>query len=134
MKQQTINMTPKKVSRIIFPKLKMIWEGKKAAAAAFKGQMDFEQWVINEQQAQDERFLNNFVKGSAPIEGVEEGWVGPEEFMGMMKEPLGPKEALLEQAHEIRRQLDEAIDNDEFEKCENLQKILDIIEIKYNKL
>lgn len=133
MKQQIINMN-KKVNRIKFAKLKLEWEGKKTAAAVFKGTMDYENWVIRQQLEQDEKFLSDYAKGSAPIEGDDEGWVGPEEFMGMMKQPLGPKEQLYQQAVDIRRQLDEAIENDEYEKCDNLQKILDVIEIKYNKL
>ena len=47
---------------------------------------------------------------------------------------LTDKELLYEKAVEVRKQLDEAINNDDFESAKALQELLNVIEKKYNRL
>ena len=47
---------------------------------------------------------------------------------------LTDKELLYEKAVEVRKQLDKAIELNEFKKAKQLQELLNIIEIKYKKL
>ena len=120
-----------RANRLKFPTLKMQWEGRKGSAATFVGMKQYEEWA-----------MGLSTPTGPPIqfdkETVDE-WMTPEEFQqslenGSLNEILTPKEALWQQGVEIRRQLDDAIANEEFERCRALQQVLDVIEIKYNNL
>ena len=105
--------------------MKMKWEAKLAAIAAMKGIKDYEEWAMG------------LTPELPPTQGAVEGfhytmdWTSPEE---MFAGPKTDKELLFEKAVEIRRQLDEAIGADDYERAGALQKLLDVIETKYNKL
>lgn len=64
----------------------------------------------------------------------------PEDFFAAEIDQFGnirnisEAEMLLEQARELRKQLDNAIQNEEYDKAKILQDTLDKVQIKYNKL
>ena len=118
-----------RVNRIKWDKLKLRWDGRKAAAAAFKGIKDYEEWAMSLSAPLTEDELE-FARGLAPL---EEGPETPEDYFKLNK-PRSDKERLMEQAKEIRAQLDLAIAEERYEAAEILQKTLNVIEIKYNKL
>lgn len=110
-----------------FDVLKLKWNGRLGAAHSFMGIKNYEEWAMGL---------------STPDEGAglyspetSSEWMTPEEFSEMHL-PVGrtPKEIVFEQAMAIREQLEEAIANDEFEKCDALQQVLNVLETKYNKL
>ena len=117
-----------RVSIIKFPAIKMRWEAKLAAIAAMKGIKDYEEWAIG----LSDPLTNPHIPPIEPhhIQWVED-WTSAEDlFAG----PKSDKELLLEKAIAIREQITEAIAEDDFERASVLQKTLDIIESKYNKL
>ena len=117
-----------KVNRIRFAKLKQEWLAKLSSIYAFKGIKDYDEWAIG---------ASDPLPPPPAIDHIQwvQDWTGPEEFFGGgLNTPKSEKELLLDKAREIRRQLDEAIDQDDFERAQALQNLLDVIEIKYNKL
>ena len=121
----------KKVNRIRWDKLKLEWDGRLGAAYAFKGIKDYEEWAMSMSPPIDPR--------TGDILPLEEGWMGPEDFgqmdgFGNIGAPQTDKERLFAQAMAIREQLEEAIAVEDYEKAEILQKTLNVLEIKYNKL
>ena len=120
-------MNPKRVNRIKWSVMKMKWNGRLGAAHSFMGIKNYEEWAMG-------LTTPNEGAGLYSPETSSE-WMSPEEF-GELHEPVGltPKEIVYEQAMAIKEQLEEAIANDEFEKCDALQQVLNILERKYNKL
>ena len=58
----------------------------------------------------------------------------PESFHFEVGRPMNDKELLYNKAQEVRKQLENAIENEDYEKAQLLQHTLDVIERKYNKL
>ena len=112
-----------KVNRIQFPTILMKWNAKLQSAINFKGNLDYEEWVINQQAGADAEMLGGWDFNDTP-----------ESFYSNPQQAPSDKEALLEQARAVRILLDEAIADDEFEKASSLQEVLNTLEIKYNKL
>ena len=118
-----------RVNRIKWSKLKLKWEGRLGAAHAFMGIKDYEEWAMGLTTPQPPPV--GFDKETASE------WLTPQEFDEMHEQlniPRTEKELLFEKAVAIREQLDKAIANDEYEKASLLQRTLDVIELKYNRL
>ncbi len=118
----------KKANRILFDKIKMQWDILKMSSAYIHA----ESKIIGEAEKGND--LTGFTQhDSVSYTSTPESFHFEVDNFGNMKH-IGAKEALLEKAKEVRKQLDEAIDNDEFEKAELLQQALNAIQTKYNKL
>ena len=127
-----------KVNRIKWSKIKLQWETKLRSAAAFKGIRDYEEWAISQTPPQIdniERAIMDELRGVAPLEDpfIDNSWMTPE---GLDRGSQGAteKERLFNHAKEVRKQIDAAIDREDYEAAAILQKTLDVIEIKFNKL
>ncbi len=59
--------------------------------------------------------------------------MGPEDFF-RTEQPLNDEESLLKKAREVKKKLDDAIQDEDYTKAQMFQNILDGLEIKYNKL
>ena len=119
-----------RVNRIKWSKLKLKWEGRLGAAHAFMGIKDYEEWAMGLTTPQPPPMAFD--------EETANEWLTPEEF-GALHDPVSltpksEKELLFEKAVAIREQLDKAIADDEYEKASLLQRTLDVIELKYNRL
>ncbi len=60
--------------------------------------------------------------------------MGPEQFFSTSTGSVDEAESLLSKAREVRKKLDDAIQNDDYIKAQTFQNILNGLEIKYNKL
>ena len=124
-----------KVNRSKWATLKMQWEAKLRSIAAFKGIKDYEEWAMGMTPPQP---LGNPLEGF--MDSLEEGefefreWT-PEEFhKAHTPVPTTEKEKLFAQAKEIREQINKAITDEDYEKADILQRTLDVIKLKYDKL
>ncbi len=122
----------RKANRILFDKLSIRWRTDLGIAQAFKGIMNYEEWAMRQSPPQDEYY--------AAAEEIVKG-LSPEEFAKFESDPFGnvapqrtEKEKLYNQALEIRAQINRAVEEEEYEVAEVLQRTLDVIELKYNKL
>ena len=137
-----------RVNAIKWPLIKMKWEAKLRSVATFKGVMDYEEWAISQSEPirmdnpfkgmmEDVDNLEDFLRGAEP---QSQGWVDPEKMFKMddgaymFRGDLGEKEKLFEQAKQIRKQINDAISQEDYEKADILQKTLDVIKLKYDKL
>ena len=90
----------------------------------------------------ERKIINDATQGIDTTGHMREqfGPMNAEQFFEFEVDSLGnmksvtEKDILLDKAREVRNQLEEAIDNDEFEKAELLQRTLNAIQSKYNKL
>ena len=118
-----------RVNRMKFPTLKMQWEGRKGAAHTFVGMKQYEEWAMAQSPPMDPQ--------TGEVLPLSEGWMDPEgysDIFGNVGRPLNEKEILFEQAVAIREQIESAIAVEDYEKADVLQKTLDVIKIKYDKL
>ena len=123
----------KRVNRIKWPQMKMAWELKKMASA----------YILAERQIIDDASRGIDTTGHiAETQGYtfytsstspEEHFAKEVDIFGNLK-PFDEKESILEKARNVRKKLDEAIANDEFEKAEIYQITLDALQRKYDKL
>ena len=125
--------TNKRVNRIRFDKLLMEWKGKLGAVYAFKGIKDYEEWAMG--LATPQQPLDDTIIRLATSEEISE-FMSPEGFRDAFgsSRPMTEKEILFQQAVSIREQIENAIAEENYEKADILQKTLDVIELKYNKL
>jgi len=117
-----------RVNRSQWAKLKLQWDGRLRAAAAFKGIKDYEEWAMTQSEPLHLEELGGW-------EGLGEAFTEftPEDFY-KAHAPLGEKEKLFAQAKEIREQINKAITDEDYEKADILQRTLDVIKLKYDKL
>lgn len=108
----------------------MAWLGKLGSVYAFKGIKDYEEWAMGMTPPQPPvNPLEGFM-GEGEWEVRE--WT-PEEF-AKAHAPLGEKDRLYAQATELRKQINDALVEENYERAEILQKTLDIIKMKYDRL
>jgi len=120
-----------KVNRSKWSLIKMQWEAKLRSIAAFKGIKDYEEWAMSQSQPLFEDEIS-FIRGEEPLDNPFFEFT-PEEFHKAHK-PVGEKDKLLHEAREIRKQIDDAISNEDYEKAQLLQDVLDVVKLKYDKL
>ena len=113
-----------RANAIQWPKIRLQWEILKMSSAYIHAEAK----IIND--AQNGIDTTGHIADMKQTISFESPSVTPEEFY----QASSPKESLLSKAREVRRQLDEAIDNDEYEKADMLQSVLDAIQAKYDKL
>ena len=86
----------------------------------------------------ERKIINDAANGIDTTGHIEEAnsYQSPEDFYYEVtgREDLSEKDKLYSKALEVRKQLNEAIDNDDYKKAELLQLTLDMLEYKYNKL
>ena len=122
-----------KVNRIKWPTIKMKWEAKKRSIAVFKGVKDYEDWAIA--QSHIELTANPFEEMQKAIEETE--WLDPEMFRiqeSNLSTGNTDKDRMWNRAVMLRKQIDEAVDNEDYEKAQLLQDTLNVIKKKYDEL
>ena len=113
-----------KVNRSRFSKIKQQWDILKMSSA----------YILAEKKIIEDTAQGNDPTGHDNVSYYFTTSSSPEEFHLEFSKPRTEKELLLEKAQEIRKQLDDAIHAEEYSRAEALQKLLNVIEKKYNKL
>ena len=131
-----------KVNRIKWPAIKMKWEAKLRSIATFKGIKDFEEWAIN-QSPPDVSFgmqtdsIDEFIDAFRDQMNDGSEWTSPESFRiqeSSLSTGNTEKDRMWNRAVMLRKQIDEAVDNEDYEKAQLLQDTLNVIKKKYDEL
>ena len=136
-----------RVNRIEFSKIKLQWQGRLASAFVFKGVQNYEDYMISKGEEEVREILERqnpfeemndvekWLRGDVP---PTEGQDTPEGFYRIQESSLSTggneKDRLWNRAVMLRKQIDDAVASDNFEKAQLLKDTLDIIEKKYNEL
>ena len=122
-----------KVNNLRWDKLKMQWDILKMSSAYIQA----ESQIIN--SAAQGIDLTGYTTDNPNVTYTFEP-MNPEDFFAKEVDGFGnlknvdDKEEILKRARRVRKQLDEAIAEDNFEKAEILQNTLNILQKKYDKL
>ena len=110
----------------------MKWEARKQSVAVFKGVKDYEEWAMS---LTPPEIIDPFEEMRRAVEESE--WLNPEQFrMQEFTQSTGgtEKDRLYNRAVMLRKQINDAIDNEDYEKAQLLDDTLKVIEKKYNEL
>ena len=121
-----------RVSRIKWPTIKMKWEARKQSVAVFKGVKDYEEWAMS---LTPPEIVDPFEEMRRAVEESE--WLNPETYRMQEFAPStggSEKERLYNRAVMLRKQIDDAINNEDYEKAQLLDDTLQIIKKKYDEL
>ena len=119
-----------KANRTRFSKVKMAWELKKMISAY----VGAERFLIDE-AAQSMGLYSPEQYDPLNAKKIYEDSTSIEEWIAGSNMPnLSEKDKLYRQAQELRKQINQAIAEENFEKAAILDKTLKVIEIKYNKI
>lgn len=143
-------MTPKRVNVIKWSLMKMKWEARLRSIATFKGVKDYEEWAMSQSEPIEipphnpiADMMRELEELSRQQEDESQGWVNPEDlykaedgavFFSSRSTGNTEKDRLWNRAVMLRKQINDAIDNEDFEKAQLLKDTLDVIEKKYNEL
>ncbi len=133
------------INIIKLPKMLLRWKGELGSTYAFKGILDYENWAMRQSPPD----TNNYYMGMAEeitreMENIKEEEIDfdnlgmtPEQFRELhepVQAPRNEKEKVFAQAMEVKRQIEGAIVEEDYKKAAILQKTLDVLEIRYNRL